>query len=325
MKYVRRAPGALSTLAVVIALAGCSGQASSFAGAPAGAPSGVQSAAHVVSPTHQGWLSPAAATQPLVYVSDNSANAIQIYQQGASNPSPIGEITDGISAPLGNFVDRHGTLYVANSGNSTVTEYPAGSMTPSVTLSTGLNFPISVAVDRDGDVAVGEFAQGAILEFPAGSTTAKTMITLLTRPEGLTFDNRNHLWAAWNEGSSLQGRISKCQHFKAVCRDQGIAEGQSGGLALDRAGNRILGDITNQVINIYAPGSTSPTRTISLAGHYPVKFALDQHEKTLYVADYNSASVLLYDYTSGTQTGTISSGLESAWGVSLSPAAKPGT
>jgi len=325
MKNVRRAPGALSTLAVAIALAGCSGgQTASFAAAPT-ASSSTQSGAHGASPTHQGWLSPATATQPLVYVSDNSANAIQIYQQGASDPSPIGEITDGISAPLGNFVDRHGTLYVANSGNSTITEYPAGSITPSVTLSTGLNFPISVAVDHYGNVAVGEFAQGAILEFPAGSTTAKTTITLLTRPEGLTFDSRNHLWAAWNEGSNLQGRISKCQHFKAVCHDQGIAQGQSGGLALDREGNRILGDITNQVINIYAPGSTSPTRTISLAGHYPVKFALDQHEKTLYVADYNTASVLLYDYASGTQTGAISNGLESAWGVSLSPAAKPGT
>lgn len=289
-----------------------------------GAPSSTQSGARGLTPAHRGWLSPATATQPLVYVSDNSANAIQIYAQGASNPSPIGEITDGISAPLGSFVDRHGTLYVANSGNSTVTEYPAGSTSPSVTLSTGLNFPISVAVDHYGNVAVGEFAQGAILEFPAGSTTAKTTITLLTKPEGLAFDNRNHLWAAWNEGSTLQGHISKCQHFKAVCTDQGITEGQSGGLALDRAGNRILGDITNQIINIYAPGSTSPTRTISLAGHYPVKFALDQHEKTLYVADYNSASVLLYDYASGTQTGAISSGLESAWGVALSPAAKPG-
>jgi hypothetical protein len=284
----------------------------------------MQSRPDLASPARRGWLSPAAKTQPLVYVSDNSANAIEIYPQGQSNPSPIGEITDGIAGPLGNYVDRHGTLYVANSSNSTVTEYPAGSTTPSVTLSSGLNFPISVAVDHYGDVAVGEFAQGAILEFPAGSSTPETTITLLTKPEGLTFDNRNHLWAAWNEGSTLQGRVSKCAHFKAVCHDQGITEGQSGGLAIDHAGNRILGDITNQVINIYAPGSTSPTRTIQMTGHYPVKLALDRHEKTLYVADYNSASVLTYDYGTGTQTGAISTGLQSAWGVSLNPAAKPG-
>jgi DNA-binding beta-propeller fold protein YncE len=321
MKYARRAPGALSTFAVALALAGCNGQTSSLAGVPSDARlQGVL----IASPAHHGWLSPAAKTQPLVYVSDNSANAIEIYPQGQSNPSPIGEITDGISGPLGNFVDRHGTLYVANAGNSTVTEYPAGSTMPSVTLSSGLNYPISVAVDHDGNVAVGEFAQGAIVEFLAGSSTPQMTLTLLTKPEGLTFDDRNHLWAAWNEGSSLQGRLSKCAHFKPICHDQGITEGQSGGVALDRAGNRILGDITNQVINIYAPGSKSPARTISTTGHYPVKFALDQHEKTLYVADYNSASVLLYDYASGTQTGAISSGLESAWGVALSPAAKPG-
>ena len=148
-------------------------------------------------------------------------------------------------------------------------------------------------------------------------------ITLLTYPEGLAFDYSRHLYAAWNQnnGSTLAGHVSKCERLRSVCADQGIVEGQSGGLALDSSANLILGDQTHAAMNVYAPGATSPTRTISTPGHDPYTFALDKAEKTLYVANIDTGQVLTYDYASGTQTGTISSGLKSAWGVALSPAA----
>lgn len=276
-------------------------------------------------PAHHGWLSPAAKKSKLIFVSDNSANAIVIYPQGVSSPAPIGEITDGIDAPLGNFVDAKGTLYVANSANNTVTEYPKGSTTPSVTLSNGINFPISVAADSKGDVAVGEFAQGEILEFPPGASSSSVTISTLTRPEALAFDRSRHLYAAWNNSSgSLVGEVSKCEPLQSVCISLGITEGESGGLAIDKQGNVILGDQTNHVINVYAPGQTSPTRTISTTGRAPYKFELDKPETTLYVADIANGVVAMYNYTSGTQIGTISNGLESAWGISLYPAAKDG-
>ncbi|HVR47298.1 MAG TPA: hypothetical protein VMT95_11785 [Candidatus Binatia bacterium] len=317
MQQNRRAIGALIALAAA-ALAGCAGGSGSQSSpaSPAALPA--------LSAARYGWLSPATLTQKLVYVSDNTANAIEIYPAGKNNPSPIGQITDGISAPLGNFVDEKGTLYVANHGNSTVTEYPAGSTTPSVTLSTNINGPISVAADSAGDVAVGEFAQQEILEFPAGSSSPSVTITLLTYPEGLAFDKLRHLYAAWNENSPFVGHVSKCARMRAVCVDQGIAEGQSAGLTIDLAGDLVLGDQTNHVINVYPPHATKPSRTISVPGGDPVKFALDKREKKLYVADYLNDQVEIYDYATGTQFGTISSGLQSAWGVSLSPAAKYG-
>lgn len=315
--HVARAPIAAALCA---GMAACAGP-----GAGVGSASNQVLPAKIIAPLQPGWLSPAAkrATARLIYVSDNSANAIEIYPQGKSNPSPIGKITDGISAPLGNFVDGKGTLYVANNGNNTVTEYPQGSTSPSVTLSTDISGPISVAADAKGTVAVGEFASGEILEFPAGSTTPTVTITFLSRPEALTFDRTRHLYAAWNEdtGSGLTGEVSKCQRMRAVCVSQGIAQGQSGGLALDPSGNIILGDQTNSVINIYAPGATQPMRTISTTGHDPYKFELNRGGKTLYVADNTHALVAIYDYATGTLTGTISQGLLSAWGVSLYPAA----
>jgi DNA-binding beta-propeller fold protein YncE len=320
MQQNRRAAGATIALLASAALGGCAGGLGSPPSPPPAA-----AASPAKSLVRRGWLSPAARTKPLVYVSDNSANAIEIYPAGENDPSPIGQITDGISAPLGNFVDENGTLYVANHGNNTITEYPSGSTTPSVTLSGGISGPISVAADSAGDVAVGEFTNQTILEFPAGGSSPTVTITLLTYPEGLTFDKSRHLYAAWNVSSSgFVGRVSKCERMKSVCVDQGIAEGQSGGLAIDSAGDLVLGDQTNHMINIYAPHTTTPLRTIATAGQSPYKFALDKRDKKLYVADILNGKVEIYNYATGTQFGTISNGLESAWGVSLSPAAKYG-
>ncbi len=318
MLHCRNAYIAIIALAAVV-LGGCAQNTSGQSALP-------QTTLPSTTRLRNGWLlSPAARTQPVVYVSDNSANAIEIYPQRA-NSSPIGQITDGISAPLGNFVDQNGTLYVANIGNNTVTEYPKGSTTPSVTLSNDISGPITVAADRSGDVAVGEFASSTILEFPAGSSNPSVTITLLTQPEGLAFDRNGHLYAAWNvnTGSKLIGHVSKCEQMKALCSERPMTEGESGGLVLDSGRDIALGDQTNHVINVYAPHATSPTRTIAMSGHDPYKFELNQREKKLYVADIANNDVLIFDYATGTQVGTISSGLHSAWGVSLSPAAKDG-
>jgi hypothetical protein len=274
----------------------------------------------------RGWLAPAARKQKLIYVSDFNASAVEIYPQGQSNPAPVGQIVAGISGPLGNFVDAKGTLYVANSLANTVTEYADGSLTPTATLSTDLSGPISVAVDKSGDVAVGEFASGIVYEFAAGTSAPAVTITLLSRPEALAYDTKQRLYAAWNVdlGSGLAGHVSRCLRMQATCVDQGIVEGESGGLALDAAGNVVLGDQTNHVIDVFALGTSAPLRTIPTPSRDPYKFELDRKERTLYVADIANNVVATYDYTSGAQTGTIASGLTSAWGVSLSPAAKDG-
>ena len=321
-----------ASLAVALLLAGCSGStvpgtagsaAASGNATQFGAPASIRIARHPNVSHRKGWLSPQAIGARVIYVSDFSNSAIEIYPQGQTNPAPIGEITDGISGPLGNFVSKNGTLYVANAGNSTITEYPPGQTTPSVTLSTDLNYPISVAVDDRGTVAAGEFGAGTILEFPKGSSSPTVQITLLTDPEQLAFDKARHLYAAWNVngGSNLQGHASICRRLRAICADQGIVIGESGGMAIDSAGNMILGDQTNQVINVYAPGSSTPSRTISTTGRDPYKFELNRSEKKLYVADIANGVVAIYNYATGAFEGTISNGLTSAWGVSLSPPA----
>lgn len=264
---------------------------------------------------------------PEVFVSEAGANTVAIYPAGVANPSQIGTITSGLAGPLGTAVDDKGTLYVTNSSNNTITEYPKGATSPSVTISNGLSFPGAVAVSNNGTIAVSEFPSGTIVEYKPGATSPAMSMSLLTYPEGLAWDSKGNLYAAWNvnNGGGLTGHVSKCAHLQAVCLDQGITgAGQTGGITLDSKGDIVLADQTNSVINVYGPGQTSPLRTINTAGHDPAKLALNASETRLYVADIADSMIVTYAYPSGKPGFTITNGLSGATGVSLSPGAKNG-
>src|SRR5579863_10036112 len=93
--------------ALTLALgAGCAGAPIAQTNGWNGAAPSVDSSAHRTGD----WLSPAASSKQLVYISSSTGNAVYIYPKDVApgaNPAPIGEITDGIASPSGSFVDRH--------------------------------------------------------------------------------------------------------------------------------------------------------------------------------------------------------------------------
>jgi hypothetical protein len=161
-----------------------------FAGRPIG-----MLRAHAAAPLK--GLSPAAKRQSLIYVSDYVQNAIIIYPANKNNPAPVGMITDGIDGPEGVAIDRHGTLYVANNTGNTVTEYPAGAASPSVTLSTSIVNPVAVSVAHNV-VSVADTDSSTVLEFKKGSTSPDVTITSITGPGGIGNDASGNLYVAWN-------------------------------------------------------------------------------------------------------------------------------
>lgn len=252
-----------------------------------------------------------------LYVSDYSGNKISIYPAAGKNQKPSGTITTGISGPLGNFVDAKGTLYVVNANNSTVTEYPAGAVKPSKTLSKGLSAPISVVVDPLGTVYVSEFSPNAIVEFDKGTSSPSRTISI-NEPEGLWLDNAENLYASYIDPSN-NGRVVKFKHKSTTGTDLGIAVGPAGDVKLDPNGNLLLGDQVNFVIDVFKPGKTTPFRTIATSGNNPYKFAFNSAATLIYVAAPNTSTVPVFNYTSGALVNTITQGLSSAYGASLSP------
>ncbi|HZT13767.1 MAG TPA: NHL repeat-containing protein [Candidatus Baltobacteraceae bacterium] len=252
-----------------------------------------------------------------LYVSDYAGNKIVIYPAAGKNQKPSETITTGIAGPLGNFVDAKGTLYVVNSNNSTVTEYPAGASKPSKTFSKGLSLPIGVVVDPLGTVYVSEFSANSIVEFDKGATSPSRTISI-SQPEGLWLDNAENLYASYIDPSN-NGRVMKFKHKSTTGKDLGIAVGPSGDVKLDPNGNLLLGDQINFAIDVFKPGTTTPFRTISTSGNNPYKFAFNSGATLIYVAAPNSNTVPVFNYTSGTLVNTITQGLSSAYGASLSP------
>jgi hypothetical protein len=279
-----------------------------------------RTAAHGVA--RHGWLPLAAKQEKLLYVSDYTASIVLIYQQGATGSGPIGEIVDGISSPQGVATDKLGTLYVANQGTNTITEYPAGATSPSVTLSTDISRPLDVSVDSKLNVYVTEGSTSTILEFKAGSTSPTVSVTLEHPSDATNSENRD-LYVTHNVSST--GYVDRCKPLSKKCKDLGITVDFAQGIALDLKGNLLVGNYFGGVIDIYAPGQTTPFRTITMTNEEPAKMTLDTKDVTLYVADPANFAVRLFDYATGTQTTSFTYGsADELEGVALFPGQKPG-
>jgi sugar lactone lactonase YvrE len=269
-----------------------------------------------------GWISPTAKKEKLLYVSDYTSSVILIYQQGNTGSGPIGEIVDGVANPEGIAVDAVGTLYVANIGNSTVTEYPAGSTSPSVTLSTGISRPLDVSVDSTGIVYVTEGSAGMVLEFKPGSTFPDATVSIM-HPSDATNSRNDDVYVTNNQSST--GHVMRCKPLSTKCKDLGIAVQFAQGIAIDSRANLLVGDVFGEVIDIYAHGKTTPFRTIVVTNEQPSKLALDTKDKTLYMADPANFAVRLFDYANGNETSSFTFGsADELEGVALFPGQKPG-
>lgn len=327
MEKTKRIAAGLCLMAFA-ALAGCAGGGSAQSGAfaPPDASGLHVSAMRLPQSSAQparrsgGRLSQAAgAAQRLVYVSDFAANVVQIYPAGGSNPAPIGQITDGISGPMGSFVDSHGDLFVSNATNYTVTMYPRGSVTWSLRY-TGLQYPSDVVVGTDGTVYIADIAGGKVVEYAKGSTRPKRII-FLPAPQGVALDASNNLYVSYNTGAhgAGPGAVNEYPPHSTVGTLLPAQISWAAGDAIDGAGNLVVADQSTAEIEIFAPGASSPTRVISQGIMDPFRIAFNKTFKRLYVADPEANAVLVYDYASGSLQETLTNELTSVYGVALFP------
>ena len=226
---------------------------------------------------------------PCVYVANTStasgAGIITIYPTSATgNFSPGANVitgtNTGLTMPEDINVDASGKIYVANTGNSSVTTYAAGSSgnaTPLQTISgtnTGLNAPAGISVDTSGNIYVSNGPSASITVFASGANGNATPIrtiagtnTGLSNPKGLTVAGAK-LFVA-NVGSSSvtvysatsNGNVSPLQTLS------GANTGISGGATdVARRGTRMYVTSGNNQVGVFpanANGNVTPLKTIS--------------------------------------------------------------
>jgi hypothetical protein len=230
---------------------------------------------------------------------------VDLFQPGST--SSTGTLTTGIALPwVGAVFDSTGDLFVANcqscftgqAGTDNVVEYPRGATSPSVTIAVNSNSePFALAIDSANTLYLSSLLlngpPSAVTEYAQGYTSGPpTRSITVDEPTGIAIDPAGNLY------------VANCE----VCNPSYFHTG------------------ADQIL-VYAPGTTSPMRTITAGVNEPVALAVDS-AGTLYVANCNcgingapGGSDTVTEYANGgtTLTRTVS-GLTTPFAIAVDTA-----
>jgi sugar lactone lactonase YvrE len=270
-------------IALAALLAGCGNSGSSMPAAPA----------HPGSATMGGVLSGPAGAHILdyrdhrvVYVGNIDGKPglgnVIVYPASlkSKDPNPNRIIQNGTVRPWGICVDSKGTLYVANlpQGAPTIgiTEFHPGATSPFRTLNDGMFDPTQVLVADDGTVYVNQVnreGSGAIVSvFAPGSLVVTHVVNVhfsgyALSPNQMAFDTNGDLLveeSAFQHSDNPTTKIFRVntKTFTISPVNLNLASVDGPGLAVDHDGNIYVSGQYDGQIDVFAPGSTNPTRVI---------------------------------------------------------------
>ncbi|HEY5426502.1 MAG TPA: hypothetical protein VIJ77_08130 [Candidatus Tumulicola sp.] len=198
----------------------------------------------------------------ILFVSDATNNQVLMYDPKTANPTPLGSITNGLNVPFGLAIDSHGALYVANLGNNTITVYPAGASSPSLTISNGVNGPYGIGVDSKGNVFATNLNDDTVVAFAAGATTPYETIDFTSEGQGigLGIDASDNVWI----GSDTTSQVWEIPAGSSTPQNAGLSglDGSTG-VSFGKNGMMYVSNFGGSNVTIYAPGTTSPARTLT--------------------------------------------------------------
>ena len=233
-----------------------------------------------------------------LYVADPGKNAVEILANGTYKN--VGSISNGISGPIPNFLDKKGNLYVANANFSApnIREYAPGATSPSFTYTAGMTDPVGVSVDRAGNVYETDHYGGFVNEYAQGTNAVLNSCTL-ANPVGVAVDASGDVFVDVDNtngtniieffGLTKRGHPPRCQ-FTTL----GVTLHFGGGMVLDNNNDLVVCDQTLESVDIIDPPYSSVTRT--LGGYY-----IDPYDVTLNKSN-TLASWRTWDWTKSSST-----------------------
>jgi len=237
-------------------------------------------------------------------------------------------IMKGIADNDGVWIDANENLYAANL-HGTVTEYALGSGGKlSFTYSTGMTNPVTVTTDGSGNVYVGEsdVYPGHIDEFPQGSNTPMFRCTtpdggLVT---GVTVDKNGNVFAGSVQSSGASnlyeylGGLSGCSPTALP-----VPVYYVGGIELDRSGNLVVEEQTENDILIIPPPYSNIMTTLTGFNGDPYQLALNADNTLMFVDEGNNSDIVVAQYPSGTIEKTLTNDITMPYGVAVYPPPSP--
>ena len=236
-------------------------------------------------------------SQPLLYVASDYPDSVDIFPLTGPNQKQIGSITNGIRGPWALSVDHNNSLYVANTANETVTVYPYGSSTASMTYSRGVHHPMYALADSAGHVFVsgvesGDHHRGHVVEFNAGSSVPIANALLGSEVDGIALDAQGNLYAAYRHKATNNASIAEFGSGLSNKRNLGMTIDQPQGLLVDNAGNIVVVESAADAIDVFPPGATTPSLRLVFStahGANLAQLAMQDSETTLWVSSEGGA------------------------------------
>lgn len=265
---MKRAFVQVGLLGVVMLLGGCFGASTGTAAGSGGTAAGPGGSA-LLPPTQATPLARHHRDRRVLFVSTLGAEVVLLPANiTLKNPKSLGTITAGITRSQGVYVDRKGTLYVTNNTTPpSLVEYKRGQTTPFKTITDGLYIPGSIAVDSSLNLYVqNNDPNPQILVYPPAANSPSETIALpqsgQLHPGGIALDPQGDLLVAFFDIEHNDGSVYSIAPGSTQPVNLNLQDVPGSALGVDRAGNIYIG-AEEGGISVYAPGSKTPTRSIS--------------------------------------------------------------
>jgi len=219
--------------------------------------------------TSHGFMQAIGARTQLLYMSSwGTASVVDVLTMKGKQ---VGQIANGLLGPEGLFVDKKGSLWVANESNVLV--YPRGGLSPSKTLTDSVGDPIDVTVCPDGTAYVADLYDNSssnhasIQVYAHGSTTPTGSLDYANdfRNPFLTCDAAGNVFVALLTADSVgDGLVVEFPLGKEKgAKDLGIVLQSVGGIKPDNAGNLLVTDLIAHTITEYTENGAPTGHSIA--------------------------------------------------------------
>ena len=253
-------------------------------------------------------LEPATKFSKYLYVTDSDFNAVFLFKK--KTWKNVGSITDGLSGPFGDWVDRHGNLYVANRLDVNILEYKPGSTTPTFTYSAGMMAPVKVTVDGSGNVYEADNNGAFVNEYAQKSNSVMFSCHPGGFLQGVAVDGSGDVFVDYNINSTGDARIAEYKGGLNGCNETvlGVVLPYAGGIALDKKNNLLVCEyLGGGAVDIIPPPYNGITGSLGSGFAAPIEVTLNKSNSQAYVTDWLNADVQVLNYPSGSNVVTLGS------------------